>query len=481
VERNPRASASTTGHSTVPEIETSGGEREPSRVLGLVIIWCPTLPNDVGAWLPIQEGTWLFGRGPARATDQHPRLPIFRQRPGANVQLPPLDCAGLSRAQATFTRRDAFSLELTRLGRCRISVNGHDIENATLLAGDVVEMGSQVAFLCVERPLRLTGVSAKMHAFGGPDDDGLVGESAAIWALRERIAFIGVRVGHVLVRGESGVGKELVATALHRVSGRKGSFVARNAATIPETLIDAELFGNAEGYPNPGMRERKGLIGTADRGTLFLDEFAELPPAQQAHLLRVLDAGEYQRLGESSARRSDLRLIAATNQPLSAIRPDVLARFELTVTVPDLRSRPEDLPLLVRWLLRLMMAEDTTLAERFRDGSGEPRVSSALVRMLVQAPPSGNLRGLRGMLWSALEQSRGEVVEQPQQLEPAPADMLDAANHESEAARIRNALDASGGSLEKTWRKLELSSRFVLLRLMKKHSIAVRKSAGSAK
>ena len=117
-----------------------------------------------------------------------------------------------------------------------------------------------------------------------------------------------------MLLGETGTGKELAARAVHRFSTRADRpLVARNAATMPAGLIDAELFGNARNYPNPGMAERPGLVGQADGGFLFLDEIGELPSELQAHLLRVLDAGgEYQRLGESRVRRSDFRLLAAT-------------------------------------------------------------------------------------------------------------------------------------------------------------------------
>src|SRR5690348_15490748 len=129
------------------------------------------------------------------------------------------------------------------------------------------------------------------------------------------------RPGHVLLTGASGTGKELAARAIHALSKRSGQrLVARNAATLPESLIDAELFGNAKNYPNPGMAERAGLVGQADGSTLFLDEIAELPSSSQAHLLRVLDDGEYHRLGDGLARRSDFRLVAATNRDVSSLK-----------------------------------------------------------------------------------------------------------------------------------------------------------------
>src|SRR6185295_18995653 len=113
----------------------------------------------------------------------------------------------------------------------------------------------------------------------------------------------------------------LVARALHSRSGMS-KLTSRNAATLPEALVEAELFGNLKNYPNPGMPERPGLIGAADGGCLFLDEFAELPQPAQAHLLRALDQGEYQRLGDATVRHARFRLIAATNRPESALRRD---------------------------------------------------------------------------------------------------------------------------------------------------------------
>jgi two-component system nitrogen regulation response regulator GlnG/two-component system response regulator HydG len=159
----------------------------------------------------------------------------------------------------------------------------------------------------------------------------MIGESPAAWDLREQLAAGAVQGAHVLLLGESGAGKELAARALHALSARSaGPFVARNAATIPDSLVDAELFGTAKNYPNSGSPERVGLVGEADGGHLMLDEIGELSDVHQAHLLRLLDrGGEYHRLGESHTRLSDLRLIAATNRYPASLKHDLLARFAL--------------------------------------------------------------------------------------------------------------------------------------------------------
>jgi DNA-binding NtrC family response regulator len=461
--------------STVPERPARASSApSPESLIGFVVVWSSSDVEQLGGWLPVREGTWIFGRGAALADDAHPRLQILRQRPGVNLGVSPFRNASLSRVQLLCSRAGSEpALDLDNVGRCSLSVNGREVKRARVRADDVVELGSQLMLLCVRRPVSLPGDPGKHHAFGDADAHGFVGESAAAWKVRSDVAFAAGRALHVLVRGESGTGKELVARALHDRSERKGAFVPRNAATLPEALVDAELFGNAENYPNPGMRERKGLVGAADRGTLFLDEVAELPEAMQTHLLRVLDAGEYQRLGESVARRSDLRVVAATNRPLSALREDVAARFSFIIRVPSLEERREDVPLLARQLLRMIGAEDAAMAERFLGTGKEPRLSQSLIRELVGRPPAGNVRGLRTLLWRALAESPGDVVEVPS--EPSPPSSGRAIGSGSERARLQAALEASGGSLEKTWRALGLPSRFALMRLMKKHAVEVKR------
>jgi two-component system nitrogen regulation response regulator GlnG/two-component system response regulator HydG len=322
--------------------------------------------------------------------------------------------------------------------------------------------------------LQLTGLRSDADfAFGAADRFGFVGESPAAWALRDQLAFAARAEGHVLVRGESGTGKELCAAAIHGLSARGGrTLVARNAATFPAGLVDAELFGSARNYPNPGTAERDGLIGEADGTTLFLDEIGELPAALQAHLLRVLDRkGEYQRLGESRLRHADLRVVAATNRAVSELKHDFAARFLLQIEVPPLAARADDVALLVRHLLSQIAAGNDEVRRRFcapGGGAAEPRVSPALIDRLLRHRFATNTRGLAQVLWQAVADSRGDTVEltagvAEQLAQAAPVH----AAAEIGRAQIEAALSAAQGNVTRAARALG-KNRFALYRLMKK-------------
>jgi two-component system nitrogen regulation response regulator GlnG/two-component system response regulator HydG len=327
-----------------------------------------------------------------------------------------------------------------------------------------------------------------------------VGESPAAYRLRDLAAFHAKASTNVLLLGPSGSGKELAARAIHRLSRRADRpWVARNAATFPAGLIDAELFGNPRNYPNPGMAERPGLIGQADGGTLFLDEIGELPAELQAHLLRVLDGdGEYHRLGEAAPRRADLRLVAATNRDAQALKHDLLARLTLRLRLPGLEERREDIPLLARHLLKQAAARDPEVAARFVADkgawAGEPRIDPALVDHLVRHHFAAHLRELETLLWQAMAGSRHYYVAlteevlahwtpapRPAREDPRPADPpvgLDEAPPPAQPGappeptldEIRAAIAAADGNLARAARALGLS-RYALYRVLRKHGI----------
>src|SRR5262245_8070281 len=157
------------------------------------------------------------------------------------------------------------------------------------------------------------------------------------------------------------------------------------------------------------MPERRGLIGEADGGTLFLDEIGDLPAELQAHLLRVLDRdGEYQRLGDATPRRSDLRIIAATNRDLGSLRSDLLARYKLRIVLPRLDERREDIPLLVLHLAAGAGRESPELVERFRADDGRYRIDAALVEHLLRRRYTANIRELDALVWAAIANSDGD-------------------------------------------------------------------------
>ncbi len=479
---------------------------DPDRVSAIALLWSRDEPRRVGEVAAVPGGYALAQVVLGRSDDPNvlggPPVLFGRQRPGDTRPTGPLRSKRISRAHLAFSTDDDGVLSVRRLGRAPLLVDGERCEECQPRLGQLIEIEQRVVFLCTQRPPTLPdppyAASLPRVHFGEPDPWGIVGESPAAWALRGRIAFVSGRNGHVLVRGPSGSGKELVARALHGSSGRsRGPFVSRNAATIPESLVDAELFGNARNYPNPGMAERKGLIGEADGGTLFLDEFAELREEAQAHLLRVLDDGEYHRLGEGRPRQADLRLVAATNRALEALKHDVLARLELRIEVSGLEERREDVPLLVNHLLRQIADEDPAVGARFfEDGKtdGTPRTSPALISALVRSHWHTNVRELKHLLWEAIAHTQSDTVSlwsglqerpaPPQRTPQEPALVAlanrntrrgDAADPDSlDPEYIQQVLDEHNGAQEPTWRALNLSSRHALARLVKKHGLSVR-------
>jgi two-component system nitrogen regulation response regulator GlnG/two-component system response regulator HydG len=441
-------------------------ELEPA----LVLVWSESEPRRVGeVLLPSEVPSW-FGR--SVDGDPDPRLQLLRQRPGANVTAEALQNPFLSRRHLRITRADEGVL-VECFGKRPLRVGEAEFERLHVRPGDAFELRGLYVFLCVARPLELEKAEF-VHEFGAADAYGIVGESPAAWELRARIAFTAARDAHVLITGPSGTGKELVARAIHECSTRRGkALVARNASTFPTALIDAELFGNLANYPNAGMPERPGLVGQADRSTLFLDEIGELPVELQAHLLRVLDSGEYQRLGDARPRASDLRLVAATNRAVTELKEDLAARLVMRIEVPGLGDRLEDVPLLARHIVGRIAARDPQIGERYLRGwngqSGELRMAPDLVRALVLEDYTAHVRELEALIWRSMQSSRGSLLELTPEVrahlrERAPP----RAARDISAVELRAALTRHGGVKDRVWRELGLSSRHALHRLMKK-------------
>ncbi len=227
----------------------------------------------------------------------------------------------------------------------------------------------------------------------------LLGESAAMQQLRALTQTVGDSEVTVLITGESGVGKELVAHALHTASARHGArFVAVDCCTLQETLFESELFGHERGAFTGADRRKPGLIEAAAGGTLFLDEIGEIGPALQAKLLRVLETGRFRRVGATSDLRADVRIVAATNRDLLAasregrFRADLYYRLAaFVIEVPPLRVRRDDIPTLVQHFA----------AQRARGGQ-PPSFSSAALSSLREYDWPGNVRELRNVVERAL-------------------------------------------------------------------------------
>ena len=220
----------------------------------------------------------------------------------------------------------------------------------------------------------------------------IVGSSHAAATLRDRIKLYAVADGTVLIEGETGVGKELVARAIHEESPRaKGSFSSVDCGALSESLFESELFGHERGAFTGAVSARRGLIAASAGGTLFLDEIENLSLGQQAKLLRLVQEREFRTLGSDRLRRVDLRLVVASNQSLNELvarrlfRADLFYRLDvLRVSVPALRDRMEDLPELLGALLR----------RKARVGSPVEAPDPSLLGLLQQRAWPGNIREL---------------------------------------------------------------------------------------
>ena len=251
--------------------------------------------------------------------------------------------------------------------------------------------------------------SAGRRDSAGPGFHGLIGNSAPMAQLRRQILRAAASDSTVLITGETGVGKDLAARAIHAESGRKGAFVPVNCGALPEQLAESELFGYGRGaFSGASPGGRRGLWEAAHGGTLFLDEVGELSPAMQVKLLRALQDGGIRRVGENAVRRFDTRIIAATNRPLAEcvregrMRQDLYYRLKvIPLRVPALRERPEDISLLAQHFLKECCTRN---AGRMVATDGD------LMHHFMQYAWPGNVRELRNCIEYGVNACEGAAI-----------------------------------------------------------------------
>ncbi len=304
----------------------------------------------------------------------------------------------------------------------------------------------------------------------GALDAGMVGGSPRLRELQRLLARVAATDSTVLLRGESGTGKEVAARALHRGSPRAGKpFVAINCATLSETLLQSELFGHEKGAFTGASERRTGKLEAAQGGTLFLDEVGEIPPALQARLLRVLQEREFERVGGTRPIKADVRLIAATNRDLEqgiregTFREDLFYRLNvITLTLPALRERREDIPLLAGHFAELFGRK---LGRRILGFTPEARAA------LLRHDWPGNVRELANAIERAVVLGEGELIrpeDLPETVLPAPPADGDGDGdgyHDTVNAFRRrlllDAVDQAGGNVTRAAERLRLNPTYL--------------------
>lgn len=296
------------------------------------------------------------------------------------------------------------------------------------------------------------------------EDAEIIGASALMRDLLRRAQQVATTDATVLIHGESGVGKELVARAIHRFSSRRNQlFVSVHLGALPETLLESELFGHEKGAFTGANRRKVGRFEEASRGTLFLDEITETTPKSQVDLLRVLEQREFRRLGGDEVIPTDVRIISATNRHIEEqvekgeFREDLFYRLNvIPLRVPPLREHPEDAPLLLDHFLQQFCR---------RHNRPPKRISPEAIRLLSQAGWPGNVRQLRNLVERLVVTIENDVIhidDIPDQIasKPGPAGLtLAQAVEEAEKRTILAALAQSNYHREQTAKSLGVSVR----------------------
>ena len=284
--------------------------------------------------------------------------------------------------------------------------------------------------------------------------EGIIGQSRAIRNVLEQVCIVAPTDATVLLHGETGTGKELVARAIHNLSSRsRRSFVRMNCAAIPSGLLESELFGHEKGAFTGALMQKKGRFELADQGSLFLDEIGDISLELQPKLLRAVQEQEFERLGSANTISVNVRIIAATHRDLSAMireekfREDLFYRLNVfPIEIPPLRERREDIPLLVNYFV-------SKFSRRMRKRITS--ISKQTMEALTNNPWRGNVRELANFIERAVILSRGEELKLPMgellvsysRSVAAPASTFQANFQEAERRVIIDALSASSGRI----------------------------------
>lgn len=308
------------------------------------------------------------------------------------------------------------------------------------------------------------------------DRSAIVGRDPKLLSVLDTIERVASTNAPVLILGENGTGKELIAEAIHKNSNRRnGPMVKVNLGGLSQSLFESEMFGYRKGAFTGAVTDREGRFAAAEGGTIFLDEIGDLDINSQVKLLRVLQEHTYEPLGDTRTRRADVRVVCATNADLNEMlkdgtfREDLFYRINLiTVTLPPLRERRDDIPLLVDHLLR-KVSENA--------GREVPKVTDAAMELLKQQPWPGNIRQLANTVERTLLVTPGDTLDardfQAQGLAPAKIHVDNPGRLKSrEKAEIENALTESGGNMTRAAALLGVT-RQTLYRRLAKYNIKI--------
>ena len=353
-----------------------------------------------------------------------------------------------------------MAVETTKLGAYEVLSKPYDF--------DQVE---QTITRAIERKKLLIDKELKNREDQQKTSD-IIGQSKAIEQLIESVTRVADSDSIVLINGPSGTGKELVANLIHRSSPRKDRpFVPVNCSSIPDTLLESELFGHEKGAFTNAYSAKPGLVEVSNGGTLFLDEVGDISPVIQPKLLRFLETGDFRRVGGTNELKADVRVISATNKNLQEearagrFREDLLYRLNvITIRVPSLKDHREDIPLLV----------DHFLKKKTKSKQPKQLSEKALQTLMLYDWP-GNVRELEHIVEGAIILSRGEIIDvedlhlTDRQTEPVPASLT---MEEIEKQHIQKVLKMYNGNRKKTADALNISEKGLYLKI-KEYGLAV--------